>query len=38
MTVGEAVRERILKLCQERNISINKLSGMSGITQAQYAD
>jgi transcriptional regulator with XRE-family HTH domain len=34
MTVGEAVRERILELCRERNISINKLSGMSGITQS----
>jgi DNA-binding Xre family transcriptional regulator len=34
MTVGDAVRERILELCQERNISVNKLSGMSGITQS----
>ncbi len=34
MTVGEAVRRRIMELCQERNISINKLSGMSGITQS----
>jgi transcriptional regulator with XRE-family HTH domain len=34
MTVGEAVKERILELCKERNISINKLSGMSGITQS----
>ncbi len=34
MTVGEAVRQRIIQLCQERNISINKLSGISGITQS----
>ena len=34
MTVGEAVRQRIIQLCQERNISINKLSGISGVTQS----
>ena len=34
MTVGEAVRQRIVQLCQERNISINKLSGISGVTQS----
>lgn len=34
MTVGEAVKDRILELCQERDISINKLSSMSGITQS----
>lgn len=34
MTIGEAVRLRIVELCQERNISINKLSGMSGVTQS----
>ena len=34
MTVGEAVRQRIIQLCQERNISINKLSGISGGTQS----
>lgn len=34
MRVGEAVRLRILELCRERNISINKLSGMSGLTQS----
>ncbi|MBQ3214982.1 MAG: helix-turn-helix transcriptional regulator [Oscillospiraceae bacterium] len=34
MTVGEAVRKRILELCQMRNISINKLSGISGVTQS----
>lgn len=34
MTVGEAVRLRIIQLCQERNISINKLSSISGVTQS----
>ena len=34
MTVGEAVRQRIVQLCQEHNISINKLSGISGVTQS----
>lgn len=34
MTVGEAVGQRIMQLCQERNISINKLSGISGDTQS----
>lgn len=34
MTVGEAVRQRILNLCSERNITTNKLSTMCGITQS----
>lgn len=34
MTVGEAVRQRIVQLCQERDISINKLSSISGVTQS----
>ena len=34
MTIGEGVRLRILELCVQRNISVNKLSGMSGITQS----
>lgn len=34
MTVGEAVRHRIIQLCQERDISINKLSSISGVTQS----
>ena len=32
--IGEAVRERILELCRERDISINRLSSMSGVTQS----
>ena len=34
MTIGEAVRQRIIQLCQERNLSFNKLSSMSGVTQS----
>ena len=34
MFVGEAVRLRIIQLCAERNISFNKLSSMSGVTQS----
>ena len=34
MTVGEAVRRRILELCVERDITINRLSILSGITQS----
>ena len=34
MTVGEAVRRRIIELCEENHITLNKLSSMSGITQS----
>lgn len=34
MTVGEAVQLRILELCRERDLSINKLSTLSGVTQS----
>ena len=34
MTIGDAVRQRIIQLCQERDISINKLSSISGVTQS----
>ncbi len=34
MTVGEAVRLRILELCESESISINKLSTLSGVTQS----
>lgn len=34
MNIGEAVRERILELCRLNNISVNKLSDMSGVTQS----
>ena len=34
MTVGEAVTARVIQLCQERNITINKLCTLSGVTQS----
>ncbi len=34
MTIGEAVRQRILALCDERSITVNKLAIMSGMTQS----
>ena len=34
MRIGEAVRERILELCRERDMSVNKLSNLSGVTQS----
>lgn len=34
MNIGEAVKLRILELCNEHNITINKLSTISGITQS----
>ncbi|MBO5395611.1 MAG: helix-turn-helix transcriptional regulator [Clostridia bacterium] len=34
MTIGNAVRHRLIELCNEHNITINKLSTISGITQS----
>lgn len=34
MTVSEAVVKKILKICDERDITINKLSNICGITQS----
>lgn len=34
MDIGEAVRARILELCRERDLSINKLCLLSGVTQS----
>ncbi|MGN0486206.1 MAG: helix-turn-helix domain-containing protein [Acutalibacteraceae bacterium] len=34
MLIGEAVRIRIIDLCKERNITINKLSTICGLTQS----
>ncbi|MBE6664848.1 MAG: helix-turn-helix transcriptional regulator [Ruminococcaceae bacterium] len=34
MNIGEAVVKRILELCKENDITINKLSTISGITQS----
>ena len=34
MTIGEAVKERILELCEQHNLSINRLCTISGVTQS----
>ena len=34
MTIGEAVRLRILELCAQRQISVNRLADVSGVTQS----
>ena len=34
MRIGDAVRMRILQLCRENNITVNKLSIICGITQS----
>lgn len=34
LTIGEATKNRIIQLCNEHNITINKLSTLSGITQS----
>ena len=34
MRIGQAVRDRILQICEERHISVNKLCNMSGVTQS----
>ena len=34
MNLGKAIAQRILELCKERGISINKLAVLSGLTQS----
>ncbi len=34
MNIGEAVRLRILELCKENNLTVNKLATLCGITQS----
>ncbi|MBE6598313.1 MAG: helix-turn-helix transcriptional regulator [Ruminococcaceae bacterium] len=34
MTIGTAIRERILELCDIHGITVNKLATISGITQS----
>ncbi len=34
MRIGDAVRIRILQLCKEHNITVNKLATISGVTQS----
>ncbi len=34
MDIGEATRKRILELCAEHNITVNRMATLSGITQS----
>ena len=34
MTIGEALRKRILYLCDEKGITLNRLATLSGMTQS----
>ena len=34
MTIGEAVKARVLELCREKELTINRLSIVSGVTQS----
>ena len=34
MTIGEAVKKRILELCEQQDLSVNKLCINSGVTQS----
>ncbi len=38
MNIGEATKLRILELCKERKITINKLATISGITQSTLSN
>ena len=38
MSVSEAVAQRILELCKERNITVNKLCTVSAVTQSTVND
>lgn len=38
MTISEAVSERIIVLCNERNITVNKLCTISAVTQSTVND
>ena len=38
LNIGEAVKLRILELCQENHITVNRLSTMSGITQSTLSN
>ena len=34
MRIGEAVRQRIEELCRQQDLTVNKLSNISGVTQS----
>ena len=38
MNIGEAVKFRILDLCKQNDITVNKLSTISGITQSTLSN
>ena len=38
MTIGDAVRLRILDLCKSENITLNKLATNAGITQSTLSN
>lgn len=38
MTISEAVTKRLLELCGERGLTINKLCTLSGVTQSTISD
>lgn len=38
MKVSDAVAERLLELCKERNITVNKLCTISAVTQSTVND
>ena len=38
MTISEAVVKRLFELCNERNLTVNKISNISGITQSTVSD
>lgn len=38
MNISEAVAERILELCRQNNITVNKLSTISAVTQSTIND
>jgi len=38
MNISQAVKKRIEELCKERNLSINALSNISGVTQSTVND
>ena len=38
MKIGEAVKLRILELCEEREITVNALANLCGVTQSTLAN
>lgn len=38
MTISEAVVKRVFELCDARNLTVNKISNISGITQSTVSD